>query len=156
MSGVEVVHLPFIGSRICHHFGSPFGVLWEHFGSTLATLGSLLEYFGYIFCVKKRTGLPKVSQERPQAPTPEINSRFGRHFEVMFQIFSYFYVKKRVPEIYSFFCWILGRIECSTGRAHMQSVRACAVQTQFCIFRLVCKNALNLAPTAYQKSPKIT
>ena len=50
-------------------------------------MGSFLEHFGYTFCLKKRTGAPKVPRERPKAPTPEINSSFGIHLEVTFRTF---------------------------------------------------------------------
>ena len=42
-------------------------------------MGSVLEHFGHIFGVKNEAAAPKVPQERPKAPTPEIKSRFGSH-----------------------------------------------------------------------------
>ena len=52
-----------------------------------------------------------------------------------------FDVKKRVLETLPFFSSILGRSEHSTQWAHMQSVRACAVQTHFLVFVPVLKNS---------------
>ena len=51
-----------------------FWLLWVDFWSNLQLLGALWGHFGLICSVKKRTGAPKVLQERPKAPTTEIPS----------------------------------------------------------------------------------
>ena len=51
----------------------------------------------------------------------------------MWYIFRFF-LEKKVSGISVFFCVILGRPGRSTVWAHMQSVRACAVETHFSIF----------------------
>ena len=69
-----------------------FGCLWGHFWSNLQLLGALWGHFGLICSVKKRTGAPKVPQERPRALTPEIRSPiwgpFGGILFVHFQVVS--------------------------------------------------------------------
>ena len=63
-------------------------------------MASFLEHFGSIFGVKNETVAPKVPQERPKAPTPEIKSRFGTHVGGVFWRFSDFFLKKQGREIF--------------------------------------------------------
>ena len=59
----------------------------------------------------------------------------------MFNFFSIFCLKRGVLKSVPFFLRFLGRPELSTGRAHMQSVHAGAVQTHFFSFALFLKNS---------------
>ena len=73
-----------------------FGCLWGHFWSNLQLLGALWGHFGLICSVKKRTGAPKVPQERPRALTPEINSPIWGPFGARcFVHFQFVLLKKR-------------------------------------------------------------
>ena len=76
--------------RICplpgthsYYFGIPFGV-------TFASLGPLLEDFGYIFLVKKRAEAPEVPPEVPKGDFPGKSSLFGTPFESLFCRFIVF------------------------------------------------------------------
>ena len=58
--------------------------LWHPLGFTFAPLKPCWEHFGRTFCVKKRTGPPKVPQERPKAPTPQNKvTHLGTFLELM-------------------------------------------------------------------------
>ena len=59
-----------------------------------------------------------------------------RPFGALFLIFFSFSCKKGVLKYVPVFLRFLGHPERSTGRAHMQSVRACAVQTHFSVFEV--------------------
>ena len=41
-------------------------------------MGSVLELFGHIFAVKNEAAAPKMPQERPKAPNPEIRRAFAQ------------------------------------------------------------------------------
>ena len=73
---------PLPGTHFCH-FGLTFGV-------TFASLGPLLEHFGYIFWAKKRPEAPEVPPEVPKGDFPNLVSLFGTPFGSLFSRFLVF------------------------------------------------------------------
>ncbi len=81
-----LVFLPF---RLSGALLKSLFALLGFFGVTFGVICSSWGHFGLIFSVKKRTGAPKVPQERPRALTPEINSPIWRPFGALF---SYIFI----------------------------------------------------------------
>ena len=106
-----------LGSFLRHFSvpGSTLGALWAHFLNQKSAWGS---------------------KGAPRGATPEIPSPFWRPFGALFSKIFDFLLKKAVLKYVNFFVRFLVRPERSKGWAHMQSVRAGAVQTHFSVFTL--------------------
>ena len=125
-----------------------WGALFESFFhlrgiflSNFRPLEALWGSYGLIFGVKKWFGHQTCPKIAPRSVFPVSGSPFWRSFGVIFSYFLYFSPKKKASEICSFFSSIFGSPELSTGRAHMQSVHAGAVQTHFFSFALFLKSS---------------
>ena len=113
--------LALLGSFLKHFSvpGSTLGALWAHFLNQKSAWGS---------------------KGAPRGATPEINSPFWRPFGALFLNIFVFLLKRAVLKLVAFFLPFFDHPERSMGWAHMQSVRAGAVQTHFSIFTLFLKN----------------
>ena len=88
-----------------YHFGIPFGV-------TFASLGPLLEHFGYIFLAKKRPEAPEVPPEVPKGDFPSKSSFFGTPFGSLFcrfivfshEINMFFHGVSKALFLFNFWC----------------------------------------------------
>ena len=112
--------------------------LWHHFWAQFRHLGVTFGAFGMHFLCQKSDWGSKGAQ---RGATPEIKSPIWTPFGGIFRICSYCLVQQSAYFKHILFSSILGRIEQSTGWAHMQSVHAGAVQTHFSIFTCFLKNS---------------
>ena len=112
----------YIWSYVCN-LGIILGALWLHFWCSETHLGA-----------KGAPGAPQGAHPRNKLTLLET---FWSSF---FQYFPRFLLKRAVLKWVAFFLQFVGHPERSKGWAHMQSVRAGAVQTHFPVFTLVLKN----------------
>ena len=118
--------------RHVDHFGALFGSrwrLWGHFWSTWDAL----------FMSKTDWGAKGAPRGARGGPPPKYTHPFGHLLETIVHIFSDVRVKTHVCEEVPFFLRFLGRRGRFVGWVHMQSVRACAVETHFSVFAVFLK-----------------
>ena len=133
---------PLPGTHFCH-FGLTFGV-------TFASLGPLLEHFGYIFWAKKRPEAPEVPPEVPKGDFPSKSSLFGTPFGSLFcrciafshEIIMFFHVVFKALFLCSFLC-VFNRWE-QVACAQQMSIVRCSRKTV--VLACICIRVLGLFP----------